>query len=208
MGLFSRTKVKPRYDTVQRVLTDDLLELFRSTVETKENRAAFGAAEDTYGRARDDVNEFDRDGAFSQAVISSSRRNLIRSGAVSGGRQQTRGSLMEMGAAMNESTSAALMGLEQARAGRMQTLLGATSLLSQSAQSLSISPFVGQAISGAFSLENTRMTAQAEADSAQKAMIGKIIGGVVTGGLSLWGEHLTTAAKATQTSGGHDRGGI
>lgn len=196
MGIFSRTKIKPRYDAVQRVLTDDLMEQFRGVVDTEENRTGYNAAKDTYGRARDDVEEYDRDGAYSQAVISSSRRNLIRSGAVSGGRRQTRGSLSEIGSAMNESTSSAIMAIEEARGRRMQTLLGATSLLSQTSQSLSISPFVSQAISGAFQLETTRMQAQAQADAAQKAMFGAIAGGVITGGASVWAAGVEAAGKA------------
>lgn len=186
MGLFSRTKIRPRYDTVQRVLTDDLLQMFRETVDTQENRAAFGAASDTYDLARQDVAEFDRDGAFTRAAVSSSRRNLMRTGALGGGRRQTRGSLMEIGAAMNESTTSTFSAIEEARSRRMQTLLGATGLLSQTSQSLSISPFVSQAIQGAFSLENTRMSAQAQADAAYKGMMGSMIGGAITGGASVW----------------------
>jgi len=213
MGLFSRTKVRPRYDTVQRVLTDDLLELFRSTVESEENLAAYGAAKDTYDLARADVDDFNRDGAYSQAVISSSRRNLVRSGAVSGGRRQTRGSLSEIGGAMNEAMATSITAMEQARSGRMQTLLGAAGLLNQSSQSLSISPLVNQAVSGAFSLENTRMTTQAEADAAHKSMFATMIGGAMTGGASLWVQGMKTAATAAQSSGGgggggHGRGGI
>lgn len=186
MGLFSTAKIRPRYDAVQRVLTDDLMDIFRQGVDTQESRGAFDAARDTYGKAKSDAEEFDSGGAYSRAVISSSRRNLIRSGAVSGGRQQTRGSLMEISGAMNESSTAAMGAIEQARAARMQTLLGATSLLSQTSQSLSISPFISQAISGAFQLETTRMSAQAQADAAQKQMMGAMVGGIVTGGASVW----------------------
>jgi hypothetical protein len=185
MGLFSRTKIKPRYDTVQRVLTDDLLELFRGVVDTQENREVYQAGKSTYDLAKQDVADFDRGGAYSQAVISSSRRNLMRSGAMSGGRQQTRGSLMEIGGAMNQAAASSMMAMEQARAGRMQTLLGATSQLNQSAQALNISPFVGQAISGAFGLEQSRMSAQAQADAAHKGMMGSIIGGALTGGATM-----------------------
>jgi len=193
--VFSRTKIRPRYDTVQRVLTDDLLQMFRETVDTQENRAAFGAASDTYGLARQDVAEFDRGGAFTRAAVSSSRRNLMRTGALGGGRRQTRGSLMEIGAAMNESTTSTFSAIEEARSRRMQTLLGATGLLSQTSQSLSISPFVSQAISGAFSLENTRMQAQAQADAAHKAMIGAMVGGAITGGGSVWAAALDAGTE-------------
>lgn len=203
MGIFSKDRIRYNLNVGSDVLTDELLGKLRGTVETEQALAAYGAAQDVYGSALQAYQEFDREGAYSRAAVSSSRRNLIRSGALSGGQMRGRQSLMELGAAMNEATAGTLMAVEQARGARMQAMLQGAGLLQQSAQAMSISPFVQTAMQGAYSMEKSRMEQQAAADAAHRQMMVGLVAGAATGGMGMMG-----AGFASQFGQGSFMGGF
>tara|TARA_R100000458_G_C8272191_1_gene246995 strand:- start:1695 stop:2351 length:657 start_codon:yes stop_codon:yes gene_type:complete len=206
MGLFSRTKVRYNMNVGSDVLTDELLGKLRGVVRTDEAMAAYGAAQDVYGAASQAYQEFDRGGDFSRAAVSSSRRNLVRTGALSGGQMRGRQSLMELGAAMNEASAGTLMAVEQARGARMQAMMQGAGLLQQSAQAMSINPFVQTAMQGAYSMEQARMVQQAQADAAHKQMMMGAIAGVATGAMGMMGGGLAGSFGANKVLGGMGRG--
>ena len=184
-GIFGGPR-KARYNlnVGQDVLTDELLSTFRDIVQTPEAAEAYGAARDVFGAAQEDYRAFDREGAYSRAAVSSARRNLVRSGALSGGQSRGRMGLMEIGAAMNEATAGTLMAMEQARSSRMAAMQQAAGLLGQGADRLSISPFAMTALQSAYSMEESRMTTQAQLDMAYDARMMQMVGAAAGGGLT------------------------